>query len=137
MDMDTEADLYQRIDVLEAENYSLTQQIKQLENGLDKETKFHRKFVEDVIQSEELRNLDFEKQRRELLEHNKRLVAENRQLTIDKTFYKTSYDSLMKEEDWEKTNRSHRPYPNPYHQIIQQRTNRFPCHPLVNRRNRK
>ncbi|KAJ6645237.1 hypothetical protein Bhyg_00441, partial [Pseudolycoriella hygida] len=78
-----EADFYQRRDVLEAENYSLTQQIKQLENVLDKEKKFHRKFVEDVIQSEELRNLDFEKERKELLADKKRLAAENRQLKID------------------------------------------------------
>lgn len=108
MDMDTEANLYQRIDVLEAEKHSLTQQIKQLENGLDKEKKFHRKFVEDVIQSEEMRNLDFEKQRKELLEDKKRLLAENRQLTNDKSFYKTSYDSLMREEDLKNKNHSNR-----------------------------
>ncbi len=95
-DIDTEADFYQRIDALEADKHSLTQQIKQLENSLDKEKKFHRKFVDDVIQSEEMRNLDFEKQRREFLENIKQLVAANRQLTNDKAFYKTSYDSLMK-----------------------------------------
>lgn len=106
MDIDTETSFYQRIDVLEAEKHSLLHQIKQLENGLDKEKKFHRKFVEDVIQSEELRNLDFEKQRKELLEENKRLLAVNRQLTIDKTFYKTSYDSLIDDEDRTKPNQS-------------------------------
>lgn len=102
--MDEEADLYQRIDTLEAEKHSLAQQVKQLENALDKEKKFHRKFVEDVIQSEETRNLDFEKQRKELLEDNKRLASEKRQLANDKSFYKTSYDSLMKEEELKKKN---------------------------------
>lgn len=97
--MDTEADLYQQIDLLEAERHSLADQIKQLERALDKEKKFHRKFAEDVIQSEESRNLDFEKQRKELLEQNKKLVAVNRELTKENSFYKTSYDSLMKEED--------------------------------------
>lgn len=108
MDIDTEADFYQRIDVLEAEKHSLTQQIRQLENALEKEKKFHRKFVEDVIQTEEVRNLDFEKERRELLEDKKKLVAEIRQLAKDKSFYKTSYDSLMEEEDLKNKNQSNR-----------------------------
>lgn len=108
--MDTEDDFYHRIDVLEAEKDSLTQQTKQLENALDKEKKFHRKFVEEVIQSEEMRNVDFEKQRKELLENNKRLVSEKRQVSNDLAFYKTSYDSLMKEEDSKKKNHSHRTY---------------------------
>lgn len=107
MDLDTEIEIYQRIDVLEAEKHSLTQQIKQLENAFDKEKKFHRKFAEDVIHSEEVRNLDFEKERKELLEDNKRLVAENRQLTKDKCFYKTSYDSLMREDDSRNKNHSY------------------------------
>lgn len=99
MDIDIDEEIYQRVDGLEAEKHCLLQQIKQLESALDKEKKFHRKFVEDVLQSEEIRNQDFEKEKKELVKDKKRLTAENRQLTKDKLFYQSGFESLVEEKE--------------------------------------
>lgn len=57
IDGDEMESMHECFDGLEAEKHHLIQQVKQLENALDKERKFHRKFVDDVVQSEEVRIL--------------------------------------------------------------------------------
>lgn len=99
MEIDIDMDFDEKINYLEGENYNLSQQIKQLESALDKQKKYHRKFVEDVIQSEEIRNKDFDKERKELVDDRKRLITENRVLAKDKSFYQTAYDALMAENN--------------------------------------
>lgn len=102
MDVDTES-IQDRIDYLEAEKHYLNQRIKELENAVEKQKKFHRKFVEDVVESEEIRIQDFDKERKELVEDRKRLVTENRQLAKDKLFYHHAYSQLIKDEEIKKS----------------------------------
>lgn len=99
VDIDDEDELTQHVSCLEAENRCLHQQVKQLENALEKEKKFHRKFAEDVIQSEEIRQKDFAKERKDLIEDKKRLLAENRALAKDKLFYQNAFTDLTQTED--------------------------------------
>lgn len=83
----------------EVEKHLLKQQIKELENALDKSKKLHRKFADDVIESEDIRNRDYDRAKRELIAVNKRQIAEIRELTKDKCFYETTCAELLKEKE--------------------------------------
>lgn len=83
---------------LEAENNTLTEQLNMLEKKLEKEKKFHRKFVDEVSASESVRNEDFQKEKRAYIEQNKSLNRENRQLKKDVEFYKKAHAELTKED---------------------------------------
>lgn len=83
----------------ELERHLFKQQIKELENALNKSTKFHQKFVDDVIQSEEIRNQDFDREKKELITVNKRQNAQIRELTKEKSFYETTCIALMQEKE--------------------------------------
>lgn len=81
----------------EVEKQLLETKVKDLEKALDKSKKLHRKFVEDVIDSEELRNQDFDRLKKELVAVNKRQATEIRELTKDTNFYEATCNALMKE----------------------------------------
>lgn len=49
---------------IEAEKDNLVQNIVALEKSLEKQKEFHRKFADDVIVSESIRNEDFAKKKR-------------------------------------------------------------------------
>lgn len=83
----------------EVERQLLKQQIKELESALNKSKKFHQKFVDDVVQSEEIRIREFDRDKKELVAVNKRQKAEIRQLTKDKLFYETTCTALMQEKE--------------------------------------
>lgn len=83
----------------EVERHLLETKIKDLENALDKSKKNHQKFVDDVIESEDLRNQEFDRVKRELTAINKRQLAEIRQLTKDKKFYEATCNEMMKERE--------------------------------------
>ncbi len=101
MESDLEAEnckLIDRVTVVEAENDRLNQQIAMLEKALDKQKKLHRKFAEDVVESERIRNQDFRCEKQSLKAINASLDKENRQLVKDVSFYKTAYEELVKED---------------------------------------
>lgn len=96
------------IEDLETENISLTErveletqklleQVTGLEKPLNKQTKLHREFVDDVVETERIRLGDFNKERQEFIKENKSLVGQNRQLTKDVLFYKNAYEELAKQ----------------------------------------
>lgn len=86
-----------QVSSLEAEIFRLTQQFTDVEKALEKQKKFHRKYAEDVVVTEKLRIQDFKEEKRSLIEQNTLLIKENRQLTIDSTFYKKAYEELANE----------------------------------------
>lgn len=81
----------------ELEKNLLETKIKDLENTLVKSKKFHQKFVDDVIESEEIRNQEFDRVKRELTAINKQQIAEIRVLTKDKNFYEATCNALIKD----------------------------------------
>lgn len=88
-----------QVNDLESERINLSQQVIGLEKALDKQTKLHRKYVEDVAVTEKLRIDDFKVEKRDLTEQNKLLIKKNRQLTIDLDFFKKAYEEVVKEND--------------------------------------
>lgn len=82
----------------EMEKHLLETKIKDLENALNKSKKFHQKFVDDVIESEELRIREFDRSKRELNTTNKQQLAEIRQLNKDKNFYEATCNELLNEK---------------------------------------
>lgn len=93
---------YENMDVednWESEKHLLETKIRDLEKALDKSKKLHKKFVDDVIESEELRNREFERTTRELKAINKKQAAQIRELTKDKSFYEATCNELMKEKE--------------------------------------
>lgn len=83
----------------ETEKHLLEVKIKELENALEKSKKFHRKFVDDVVESEEIRNQEFDRAKREFTENNKKQLAEIRELKKDKNFYEALSNNLIKEKE--------------------------------------
>lgn len=83
----------------ETEKYLLETKIKDLQNALEKSKKFHKKFVDDAIESEEIRNRGFERMKIELKAINKQQIAQIRELTKDKSFYESTCNELMKEKE--------------------------------------
>ncbi len=83
----------------EIERGNLFQKVKALEKVLDRQKQFHRKFADDVIVSESIRNEDFAKEKRDLVEQNKELRKENRQLKKDVSFYKGAFEEVLKEDE--------------------------------------
>ncbi len=81
----------------ETEKYLLESKIKDLQNAMDKSKKLHQKFVDDAIESEEIRNREFYRTKRELKAINKQQIAEIRELTKAKNFYELTCNELMKE----------------------------------------
>lgn len=78
---------------LEAANVSLAEKVSGLEKKLEREKKVHRKFSEDVIDSERVRAADFKKEKQELVEEIKSLRQHNRQLITDVLFYQKGLKS--------------------------------------------
>lgn len=91
--------LHDQVTSLESEVLCLKQQVSDLEKALDKQKKFHRKFVEEVDATERLRIQDFKEEKSALNNRIKSLVNEKRQLGIDGSFYKKSYEELIKEKE--------------------------------------
>ncbi len=91
--------LTEKVASLETENFGLNQQLVQLQKALDKQTKFHRKFTEDVEVTEKIRTQDFKEEKRSLTEQNKLLTKENRQLSKDCSFYKNAFEELAKDSE--------------------------------------
>lgn len=89
--------LIDRVTDLKAENQNLLDKIADIEKSYEKHKKFHRKFVDDVVETERIRIDDFKKEKRSLIDENKSLVGLNRQLAKDATFYKKSYEELANE----------------------------------------
>lgn len=83
----------------EVERHLLKQQIKELQSALNKTKKFHQKFVDEVIQTEEIRIQEFDREKKELVAVNKRQNAEIRELTKDKLFYETTCTALIQEKE--------------------------------------
>lgn len=91
--------LHEQVNSLDSEVFCLKQQVSELEKALEKQKKFHRKFAEEVDATERLRTQDFKEERSVLNNRIKLLVNEKRQLSIDCTFYKKSYEELIKEKE--------------------------------------
>lgn len=72
---------------------------KELESALNKAKKFHQKFVDDVIQTEEIRNQEFYIKKRDLIAVNKRQNAQIRELSKDKSFFESTCNALLKEKE--------------------------------------
>lgn len=87
------------MDNWEMERQLLQQQVKDLDSALNKSKKFHQKFVDDVVHSEEVRNQEFEREKREMIGVNKQQAAQIRELTKEKIFYETTCAALMQEAD--------------------------------------
>ena len=66
----------------------LASEVDSLKKALDREKTSHRKFVDSVLENEELVKRDFTKQIRELKRENVDLTKSNRQLEKDVGFYK-------------------------------------------------
>lgn len=103
---DYQSDNMDTDDNWEVEKHLLKTTIQELESALDKSKKFHRKFVDDVIESEEIRNQDFDRMKKELIAVNKRQVNEIRALTKDKKFYEDTCNALIEEKERSNTENS-------------------------------
>lgn len=66
---------------------------------MKKSKKFHQKFVDYVIQIEEIRNQEFDREKKELIAVNKRQNAQIRELSKDKCFYESTCNDLLKENE--------------------------------------
>lgn len=88
-----------QVNNLESEKINLSQQVVNLEKALDKQKKFHRKYVEEVTVTEKLRIDDFKEEKRSLTEQNKLLNNQIRQLTKDLHFFKNAYEEVNREND--------------------------------------
>lgn len=91
-------ELINRITEIEAEKERLSQENSTLEKALEKQKRLHRKFSDDVVESERIRNDDFRSEKRSLIDGNQVLVKENRQLSKDVLFYKKAYEEVSKED---------------------------------------
>lgn len=91
--------LIKRLEELESENIYLVEQFTAVEKALVKEKTFHRKFVDEAVESEHIRMEDAKKEKRSLVEANKSHVKHIRQLTKDLSFYKQAYEEVSKEDD--------------------------------------
>lgn len=91
--------LNERCSNLETEVTHLNIQVSDLEKALAKQKKFHRKFAEDAVTAENSRVVDFNQEKRGLIEENKSLIKANRQLSEDVDFYKKAFEELTKEEE--------------------------------------
>lgn len=88
-----------QVNDLESERINLSQRVIDLEKALDKQTKLHRKYVEDVDVTEKLRIDDFKVEKRNLSEQIKLLTKQTRQQTKDLDFFKNAYEEVVKEND--------------------------------------
>lgn len=91
--------LLEQVTNFEAEIFLLTEENSKLEKALDKQKKLHRKYAEDLVVSENIRVQDFKEEKRALVEQNKLLLKETRQLTKDVSFYKKGFEELVKEDE--------------------------------------
>ncbi len=91
-------ELIDRVTEIQNENQRLHQENATLQKALEKQKKFHRKFSDDVVESEQIRYQDFKSEKRSLIAENQVLVKENRQLSIDFKFYKKAYEEVSNED---------------------------------------
>lgn len=91
--------LTDHVTTIETENFRLNQQVVDLEKALEKQKKFHRKYAEDVVVTENLRIQDFKEEKRTLIDENKSLIKANRQLTKELTFYKKTFEEMTKADE--------------------------------------
>lgn len=101
---DLEGEIRKLIDTvaeLQAERDKFRDQVVILEKALDKQKNFHRKFADDVIESERVRNEHFRSEKRSLTEENKSHLRENRDLKKELTFYKEAYHEILQENESE------------------------------------
>lgn len=82
----------------EAENRYLLEKISLLEKALEKEKKFHRKYAEEVVDTEAIRIADFKKETQSYIVENKTLKKINSQLVKDVRFYKMAHEELANNE---------------------------------------
>lgn len=94
---------------LEGEVFRITQQCGQLEAALAKQKKFHRKYAEDVVTTEDNRIADFKEEKRSLVEQIQSLTKVKRQLDKDLDFYKKAYEELCIEDKKESTTSKRQP----------------------------
>lgn len=87
-------EMHESLRDLEADNQHLHNKIIMLEKALDKEKKFHRKFADDVTETEKVRNSQFKREKHEYVEENKSLRQNNKQLAKDVDFYKKAHEEL-------------------------------------------
>lgn len=87
------------VEELRLENQILVEKVTQLEKALTKAKDNHRKFVSDVVESEEMRNREFDNEKKNLKEENKRLIEQYRQVSKDLTFYRTGFEELIHEAE--------------------------------------
>lgn len=97
---------------LEGEVFRITQQCGQLEAALAKQKKFHRKYAEDMVTTEDNRTADFKEEKRSLVEQIQSLTKVNRQLDKDLDFYKKAYQELCIEDEEERTASKRQPVKN-------------------------
>lgn len=90
--------LLERLTIFEAENQRLSVENEALIKNLEKQKVLYRKFSDDVIETERIRNESFKSEKRSLLNEKKSLLDENRQLKKDVFFYKSAYEESSKEE---------------------------------------
>lgn len=88
---------------LEGEVFQTTQQRGQLETALAKQKKFHRKYAEDVVTTEDNRIADFKEEKRSLVEQIQSLTKGKRQSDKDLDFYKKAYQEVCIEDEKEST----------------------------------
>lgn len=87
-----------QVEELRLENQQLVEKVTQLEKALTKAKETHRKFNNDVVESEILRIREFENEKKNLKEENKRMIEQCRQVSKDLEFYKTGFEELLQEE---------------------------------------
>lgn len=104
--------LIARVTEIEAENQNLNIEVAALRKSLEKQKNLYRKFSVDVEESERVRNQAFKSEKRSLLEENKSLVKKNRQLELDVSFYKKTYEELVREDGSALTNHPNQRSPN-------------------------
>lgn len=98
-DMESENNqLHESLIDKEAETQHLFGKISMLEKALEKEKKFHRKYVDEVVATEAIRIADFKKEKQSYREEIKTLKKTNRQLVKDVAFYKKAHEELANNE---------------------------------------
>lgn len=86
----------------EDETHILLEKIRMLENAIEKEKKFHRKYADEVTATETIRIADFKKEKQTYKEEIKTLTKTNRQLVKDVEFYKKLHEELVRNESFER-----------------------------------
>lgn len=81
-----------------AENRYLLEKISLLEKALEREKKFHRKYAEEVADTEAIRIANFKKEKQSYIVENKTLKKINSQLVKDVGFYKMAHEELANNE---------------------------------------